>query len=958
TYATRLMLVVLCLELTDVIFAVDSISAIVAQIPDLFLAYTACVFAMLGLRATFFAVDELVKLFTLLPYAVSVILIFIGAKLVLRGVIHIPAQVVCMTLFTVLLVSILASVVYDRFRPKDDEEGKAKDYISPLAAGNAGNASFFPQKAEDTDASCSSAGDSIFARNALLGTLRDGARWPEALSVARGVEADRLQPTVVTFGAAATACERGQQWHWALTLFEAVAGAHLQADALTYSGAIVAHRVQMQWGKALSLMSQMDRNQVKRNLFTYTGALSVIDSACGSASASAELWQRALSAFSKACLERVDADQAMYGTVLGSCRKAGQWQQALGCLNAGLDQRRLAAICYNLALGCCADLKQWQAALSVLALMQSNGVEPTVLSFTAALGACSEWEQAVGLLAEAWRCRLEPDERLYKALVWACRDDYGVQQLLRKEAVAKGLDLGAEETQMLQKIQGQPLAGEAQYGAVLRSLQGAGDWQQALALFSAVEAKGTQVDLAFYSTLLRVCRKGAAWSAALRFFEEARAVLAAQEQLPDIGMHLSAFYACAACKEDRSTLALLLGFSPPREAFEAAIAAAIMTDWVDALELLVEGLQKSVPLKPEAGEAVMELLAREAQWEAALQLLAIGASSLQRTERLLTAAMFACRKRRKWWLVLGLLTQARERRTLGHLGMYHHALGACSRSQVWQQALAVWAQMELLDLPTDKSYALLIDAVRLRQKHLVPFFIKKAESKGLRLSRSVYCEAVCTQQRASQWQQMVLLLSSMEAMQVVPDAEMCEIALRPFGKMAFRAWEYGVALLRRAEQQDVHLDGAAYGHLVRACKKSQIWSQASLLLISKARNSATWEEAVETLTAATFALAEALDGLTSASAWHCAVWALPGPGSPGPLCEAALRICAAAGEWQQAVAAFAWIDEPMRFRDPSYAAPVVQACQDALEWQQALSLLSQAQRNSLELGLMDLGIAF
>ncbi|CAJ1415919.1 unnamed protein product [Effrenium voratum] len=82
TYATRLVLVVLCLELTDVAFAVDSVSAIIAQIPDLFLAYTACVFAMLGLRATFFAVDELVKLFTLLPYAVSVILIFIGTKLV------------------------------------------------------------------------------------------------------------------------------------------------------------------------------------------------------------------------------------------------------------------------------------------------------------------------------------------------------------------------------------------------------------------------------------------------------------------------------------------------------------------------------------------------------------------------------------------------------------------------------------------------------------------------------------------------------------------------------------------------------------------------------------------------------------------------------------------------------------------------------------------------------------
>ncbi|CAJ1390889.1 unnamed protein product [Effrenium voratum] len=81
---------------------------------------------MLGLRATFFAVDELVKLFTLLPYAVSVILIFIGTKLVLRGWIHIPAEVVCMTLVGVLLVSMAASMVYDRLYPKDDDEDNAE----------------------------------------------------------------------------------------------------------------------------------------------------------------------------------------------------------------------------------------------------------------------------------------------------------------------------------------------------------------------------------------------------------------------------------------------------------------------------------------------------------------------------------------------------------------------------------------------------------------------------------------------------------------------------------------------------------------------------------------------------------------------------------------------------------------------------------------------------------------
>merc|ERR1719356_797200 len=79
--ATRLFVVVLCLEATDIIFAVDSVSAIVAQIPDLFLAYTACVFAMLGLRATYFIIDELIRCFVLLKYGVGAILVFIGAKL-------------------------------------------------------------------------------------------------------------------------------------------------------------------------------------------------------------------------------------------------------------------------------------------------------------------------------------------------------------------------------------------------------------------------------------------------------------------------------------------------------------------------------------------------------------------------------------------------------------------------------------------------------------------------------------------------------------------------------------------------------------------------------------------------------------------------------------------------------------------------------------------------------------
>lgn len=120
--ATMLFLVVCCLELSDLLFAVDSVSAIVAQVNDLFLAYTSAVFAMLGLRATFFIIDVLVKLFSLLKYGVAIVLTFIGIKLIIGHIYHIPPSIVCAVLVTALLGSMLASVIQDEMQKK--AEGK------------------------------------------------------------------------------------------------------------------------------------------------------------------------------------------------------------------------------------------------------------------------------------------------------------------------------------------------------------------------------------------------------------------------------------------------------------------------------------------------------------------------------------------------------------------------------------------------------------------------------------------------------------------------------------------------------------------------------------------------------------------------------------------------------------------------------------------------------------------
>mmetsp|Transcript_38315 Transcript_38315/g.97215 ORF Transcript_38315/g.97215 Transcript_38315/m.97215 type:complete len:430 (+) Transcript_38315:60-1349(+) len=112
--ATMLFLVLLCLETSDLLFAVDSVSAIVAQVNDLFLAYTSAVFAMLGLRAMFFIIDELAKAFTLLKYGVSAVLVFVGCKLIAARWFHVPPSLVCVLLVSCIGLSMLASVVKDR----------------------------------------------------------------------------------------------------------------------------------------------------------------------------------------------------------------------------------------------------------------------------------------------------------------------------------------------------------------------------------------------------------------------------------------------------------------------------------------------------------------------------------------------------------------------------------------------------------------------------------------------------------------------------------------------------------------------------------------------------------------------------------------------------------------------------------------------------------------------------
>lgn len=114
--ATLLVLVVICLEITDIVFAVDSVTAILAQVPELFLAYTACTFASLGLRAMFFIIDELIRMFQWLRFAVAAILVFVGVKLIVSKMVYIPPGLVCVILAGTIAACMLLQVLLNRWR--------------------------------------------------------------------------------------------------------------------------------------------------------------------------------------------------------------------------------------------------------------------------------------------------------------------------------------------------------------------------------------------------------------------------------------------------------------------------------------------------------------------------------------------------------------------------------------------------------------------------------------------------------------------------------------------------------------------------------------------------------------------------------------------------------------------------------------------------------------------------
>jgi len=129
--ATPLFVVLLLIEASDVIFAVDSIPAIFAVTTDPFIVYTSNVFAILGLRSLYFALAGVMDKFHYLKIGLGVVLTFVGVKMLLA---HTAWKIDPLVSLGVIVFTLAASIVMSLLRPK-----KTVSHEPPSQSGNTGN---------------------------------------------------------------------------------------------------------------------------------------------------------------------------------------------------------------------------------------------------------------------------------------------------------------------------------------------------------------------------------------------------------------------------------------------------------------------------------------------------------------------------------------------------------------------------------------------------------------------------------------------------------------------------------------------------------------------------------------------------------------------------------------------------------------------------------------------------
>lgn len=113
-YATPMLAAVCVVEMSDIVFAIDSIPAVLSISRDTFIVYTSNIFAIVGLRSLYFLLASLAAKFKFLQAGVAAILFFVGVKMIISHYVHIPTLLSLGVIIFILAVAVIISVLYDK----------------------------------------------------------------------------------------------------------------------------------------------------------------------------------------------------------------------------------------------------------------------------------------------------------------------------------------------------------------------------------------------------------------------------------------------------------------------------------------------------------------------------------------------------------------------------------------------------------------------------------------------------------------------------------------------------------------------------------------------------------------------------------------------------------------------------------------------------------------------------
>ena len=125
--ATPLFVALVAIEVADLVFALDSIPAVFGVTRNLFVVFTSNAFAVLGLRALYFLLAGSMDRFSYLQQGLAVLLVFIGVKMLVSSVVHVPVPVSLAVITVILGAAVAASVWRDRTRPRARPRPRAPD---------------------------------------------------------------------------------------------------------------------------------------------------------------------------------------------------------------------------------------------------------------------------------------------------------------------------------------------------------------------------------------------------------------------------------------------------------------------------------------------------------------------------------------------------------------------------------------------------------------------------------------------------------------------------------------------------------------------------------------------------------------------------------------------------------------------------------------------------------------